>query len=462
MNKTSKSYPFLYYLAIFIFVLLSGVFWWWIFSDKFDVNHKKQNKNIGLIISDNSEDYLPLIGHVEPIDEDYINIDSTNNRSIISNRVNIALKENDKNILEFASDFKNTYPSTDYEIIYLDTVVNRLQVKLPEKERMAFKSEVKSKMKDYKLLVWDETLFNVSNYATNDPLLDKKEYRWYLDEINISNVWSQTMGDKSVTIAVIDNGFDLNHPELKGKGEKAYNVTTKDADVTPSSKNHGTHVAATAVGNGNNDSGLLGICPKCSLMPIKIEDNKGYITSSYIIDGILYAIKNGAGVINLSLGIEIPLEVRIPEKMQKQIIREGHKDEEAFWKELFRYASKKNVICVLAAGNSHLLTGLDPFARSEQTIKVGAINEVGNITKFSNFGNLNTLYAPGVDIMSAKPNNSYEFLDGTSMASPIVAGFIGLIKSVNKEGDNKSIFDILDKNIAIKDSIKTLKAKTLN
>jgi len=462
MDKSIKSYPFSYYLAILAFVLFSALFWWWVCNSKFNDKQSTQNKNIGLIISDNSEDYLPLIGKMEPIDEDYIYVDSTDNRTIISNRVNIALKERNKSILQFASDFKNTYPSTDYEIIYLDSVVNRLQVKLPEAERLAFKTEVKSKLTNYKLLVWDEALFSTSNYTTNDPLLDNKEYRWYLDEIQISNVWSQSTGDESITIAVIDNGFDLNHPELKGKGEKAYNVTTKSSDVSSSSKNHGTHVAATAVGNGNNNNGLLGICSECSLMPIKVEDNQGYMTSSYIIDGILYAIKNGANVINLSLGLSIPLNVNIPEQIQQQIIQEGHKDEEAFWKELFQYAAERNVVCVLAAGNSNMLTGLDPFARSKQTIKVGALNQLGNITKFTNFGELNTLYAPGVNIMSAKPNNSYEFQDGTSMAAPIVAGFIGLIKSNNKDINHIETLRILEENTITKNNIKSLKSKTLN
>lgn len=461
-DYSKKSYPFIYYLAIFLFVLLSVLFWYWVFSSELTSATNQEPERAGTIVSTNPEDYISLIGKISPIDEDYIHIDSANNRTIISNRINIALKEKNKDILQFASDFKNTFLSTDYEIIYLDSVVNRLQVLLPEEKRTAFKSEVKAKMNKYKLLVWEESLFAISNYSTNDPLLSKKENRWYLDEINVSNAWKQTMGDRDVIIAVIDNGFDLNHPELKGKSKKPYNVTTKNADVSPSGKNHGTHVAVTAVGNGNNNNGLLGICPDCSLMPIKVEDSQGYMTSTYIIDGILYAIKNGASIINLSVVMEAPLNSEISEEIQKQIIQNEFKDEALFWDELFNYAEERNVVCVLAAGNAHVLTGIDPFTRSKQTIKVGATNHVGRITKFSNFGSVNTLYAPGVDVLSAGPNNSYEFLDGTSMAAPIVAGFIGLIKAKNKKDGNKDVFLILDKNCELKDGIKILNIKTVN
>src|SRR5690606_28512433 len=142
------------------------------------------------------------------------------------------------------------------------------------------------------------------------------------------------------------------------------------------------HVASTAIGKKDNNSGLAGICPDCSFMPIKIQDDDGYITSSYVIDGILYAIKNNADVVNLSLGLDIPLFMSPPLQEQEQVINLYGKDEEAFWKELFAFAERRKTICVLASGNSNLLTGIDPFARSEKTIKVGAIAKQGTKAPF--------------------------------------------------------------------------------
>lgn len=456
--------PFLYYFVLILFMGLSFLFWLFVLSMILPKNGKETVvvKNPGTIVSPIPEDYTSLIGKRGAIDEEFIQIDSAANRKIVSNLVNIAVKNKGISILDFARDFKNTYPSEEYEIVYLDSTINRLQIKLPEAKRNPFKKEVKVKMDGYQLLVWDETLFETSVYGTNDPFLKKQEYRWYLDEIQVENAWKKTKGSGEVIIAVIDNGFDLNHPELVGKSRNAYNVTEQNDNVSPSRQNHGTHVAATALGNGNNNSGLLGVCPECLLMPIKIEDRNGFISSSYVIDGILYAIKKGADVVNLSLGVQIPLGTLIPEPLQEDMIKTEGKDEEAFWKELFDFATERNTICVIAAGNSTLLTGIDPFTRSEKTIKVGALDKGVNRAVFSNYGEYTTIFAPGVDIMSAKPNNGYEPLEGTSMAAPVVSGFIGLIKSVQKNITFEETTKILFANSDSKKQIKTLKIKSLN
>ena len=330
-----------------------------------------------------------------------------------------------------------------------------MQVQLPDKERIRFKTEVKSKLSPYKLLVWDETLFDYVK-TFNDPKLKDNTVNWYLKAININKAWEQTTGDNQIVIAVIDNGFDLNHPELKGKAVKPYNVIDKTTDVRPSKENHGTHVASTIVAKGDNNQGLVGICPDCSFMPIKVEDQNGMMTNTYIIDAILYAIKNKADVINLSLGMQIPMGINIPLQEQKEYINSNAKDEEEFWNDLFNYASQKNISCVLAAGNSNILTGFDPFQRAKATIKVGAVNQNEQKAIFSNFGTLTTIYAPGTNIYGAKTGNSYQILEGTSMAAPIVSGFLGLIKSKNKNSTNLEILKILNANTITKNNIKIL------
>jgi subtilisin family serine protease len=111
---------------------------------------------------------------------------------------------------------------------------------------------------------------------------------------------------------------------------------------------------------------------------------------------------------------------------------------------------------VLAAGNSNIMTGFDPFQRSKNTIKVGAIDKNQNKAGFSNFGPNTTIYAPGTNIYGAKPGNSYEILQGTSMAAPIVSGFVGLLKSMNKNLNNQQIISILNRNSVSENNLKIL------
>jgi subtilisin family serine protease len=85
---------------------------------------------------------------------------------------------------------------------------------------------------------------------------------------------------------------------------------------------------------------------------------------------------------------------------------------------------------------------------------VGAVDKNGNKAPFSNFGANTTIYAPGTNIYGAKPGNSYEILEGTSMAAPIISGLIGLIKSKNKNISNQQIRDILNRNTINKNNIK--------
>ena len=123
---------------------------------------------------------------------------------------------------------------------------------------------------------------------------------------------------------------------------------------------------------------------------------------------------------------------------------------------MFNYANENNVTCVLAAGNSNIITGVDPFTRAKSTIKVGAVDKNGNKASFSNFGDYTTIYAPGTNIYGAKPGDKYEVLQGTSMAAPIISGLVGLIKARNKNISNQDIIKIINNNSIIKNNIKTL------
>jgi subtilisin family serine protease len=259
------------------------------------------------------------------------------------------------------------------------------------------------------------------------------------------------MGDTSVVVAVIDDGFDLKHKEFKGTHiVNRYNVEQDNTRVFSSAEIiHGTHVAGLALANANNNSGGSGVAPNCSFMPVQIGNGQPFFTMTDVVDGVLYALNNGADVINMSLGKAYgeELQGKSPSELE-QIINSSGKDEEKFWKELFKLADKKNAFIVLAGGNEDLLIGLDPMQRSDEVLKVVAVDEQYRKAGFSNYckncmGKNTYVSAPGVNIFSTVPGNQFESMQGTSMAAPIVTGAIALMKSANPRLKNKEIFKIL-------------------
>jgi hypothetical protein len=353
-------------------------------------------------------------------------------RSIVSDRLNVALMGENKNLGSFATKFKELYPGTDYQIIYYDTLTYRLQLQIPAEKREQIKKELPEKLKAFKPIVWHESLFQ-RNFTPSDPGFRDANKSWYHKQVKAIEAWDLVKGDSSLVIAVIDDGFDLSHPEFQGKIHKPWNVYTKSGAVNVGRKSfHGTHVAGIAVGAGGNGQGVSGIALNCKLMPIQVGDYDGTMGFTAIIDGILYAIHNGAKVVNMSLGMMIDKNTaKLPVAKQEEIVRTMFREEEQFWQQIFKAAYEKNIIFVLAAGNQNLLIGIDPFQRSKHTIKISATDINNRKANFSNFGDKSTLSAPGVQIYSSLPNGQFGNLDGTSMAAPIVAGGIALIKSAN-------------------------------
>ena len=363
---------------------------------------------------------------------------------IVSNLLNIALKEKNKSFISFANDLKSFYPDSNYKIIYFDTTVSRLQLLFPDNLRPTIKDEIKSKLNNYSLLIWDESIFQTSK-VFNDPAFSNRRANWYFSAVKANEAWNITTGNDKIVVAVIDCGFDLNQPDLKKHIFHPYNVITKDSNVfATSTLYHGTHVAGIALANSNNGIGTSGIAPGCSFMPIQISGNDGAFSSSDVIDGLLYAIKHNANVINLSLGKQILEQLKNSSiQNQETFINTSLKDEEYFWEELFAYAEKQNITIIIASGNDNSMVGLDPMQRSESVIKVSSIDSSFKKAPYSNFGQESTICAPGTSIFSCLPNNKFGFLDGTSMAAPIVTGAVALMKSVNPNLKNIDIIRIL-------------------
>jgi len=368
------------------------------------------------------------------------------NPTIIDNRLNVLMENEDKSILDFAKAFKAKYPDEKYKIVYYDNVVKRLQIEIPKEEREQLKQEIPTKFSpEYELFVFDETLFD-SSFSPNDPAFKDANKAWYLHAINASEAWDITRGSEKVTVAIVDNGFNLKHPELRSKVVQPYNVWKHSDEIFPQQVDHGTHVAGTALAIANNGIGICGIAPNCKFMPIQVANEQGIMTTTSVLDGILYALYQGADVINVSLGSQFKELAQFPESAQKDFIKNRFKEEERLWREIMRIAAKHNSTIVIAAGNDNMLAGIDAIQRPELFITVSAVDKNNqNFTKanFSNYGTYSTISAPGVGIYSTVGSNDYQIMDGTSMAAPIVAGAVALMKSVKNNLTTKQIICIL-------------------
>lgn len=377
--------------------------------------------------------------------------DPITQRPIVSNRLNILIVSDALELLEVCHDFEELYPAPNYDILYADSMTKRIQVLVPPEERQALNDSMESTFIEHfperyhegDIFVFDEAMLDVSAYVPNDPRIDDC---WYLDAIQAKDAWGYTMGSEDIVVAIVDNGFNVNHEEFRGKVYKPYNVYTRNSDVSEDPNvDHGTHVAGTAVASADNSKGISGIAPKCKLMPVKVADNYGNLYTSAMVDGILYATYNGAHVINMSLGANFPF---VPsEPIQREWAQRQFIAEQKLWEKVFQITSKANVVVVLSAGNEDMLAEVDPIHRSTNTFIVSAVNKVHDPyyhkADFSNYGPCTTISAPGVDILSTIRDSRYTMMQGTSMAAPIVTGAVALIKSEKPELTPMQIRDIL-------------------
>ena len=175
--------------------------------------------------------------------------------------------------------------------------------------------------------------------------------QWYLPKINAPKAWDKTKGSSSVIVAVIDNGMQTDHPDLKGKITKPKNIVRNNTKITPA--DHGTHVAGIIAAT-QNTSGISGVAPKVKIMPVEVFNGE-YADAYSIAQGIIYAANNGAKVLNLSLG-----SYYYNEYIDKAV----------------QYAHNKGAVIVAAAGNDDIDYPTYPaalyhvLAVSAQTVKI--------------------------------------------------------------------------------------------
>ncbi len=262
--------------------------------------------------------------------------------------------------------------------------------------------------------------------APNDPLFAQQ---WWAASTHLPLAWDATTGALTVTIAVVDGGIDLDHPDLQSRlwtnpGEIADNGVDDDNngfvddfngwDFVYASNNlqdengHGTEVAGVAAATGSNGQGIAGVCWGCRIMPVKVMQPSGVVNYSALARGIAYAAAKGAHVINLSVG--------------------GYADSKTLHT-VIQDAALTAVI-VAGAGNDSVATPFYPAAYPE-VLAVAATDESGQRAALSNYGNWVDLAAPGVNIVTTFDGGTWGATSGTSVAAPVVSGVAGLVKSLH-------------------------------
>jgi serine protease len=257
-----------------------------------------------------------------------------------------------------------------------------------------------------------------STAQPNDPDYAKQ---WNFKSINVEESWEKTRG-KGTIVAVIDTGISRVIDLQQTKFVAGYDFVN-DRPEAIDDQGHGTHVAGTIAQSTNNGIGVTGIAYEASLMPLKVLSAWGGGTTADIAEAIRWAADHGANVINMSLG--------------------GGGDSQLM-REAIDYAHSKNVTVVAAAGNSRRSTAEFP-ARYPHVIGVSAFSATQVKAAYSNYGTGVDITAPGGSITSfqertggilqntvnpATGESVFEYLQGTSMAAPHVAGVAALIHSL--------------------------------
>ena len=357
---------------------------------------------------------------------------------IVANRLNIYFEDANADLEQFVADLSRVYSEEECEVIGMDRHVPMIQIKVAENSRDAIRESLNSKLPNHEFFVVDESIFTiVGNISTDNDALG-----WHLDAIDVKEGWKITKGKSNIIVAVVDDGIDGNHDILKGRIVSPYNVFTQDNRLSKGD-GHGTHVAGLAVGSDRMfDKGISGVAPKCMLMPIQVFDN-GVCTFSSVTSGIMYAIHNGANVVNVSIGPNFRGLDVLPIQDQKYIADTQFKNEERVWKRIISVANEHNTIIVFAVGNDNILASIPPENRTNKTVNVAAVDKQIKETNFTNYGAGSNISAPGKGIISSVPTNEYAVFDGTSMAAPIVSGTIALMKSCKPEVSVSEVLHIL-------------------
>ncbi|NGN67093.1 S8 family serine peptidase [Streptomyces sp. A7024] len=257
-------------------------------------------------------------------------------------------------------------------------------------------------------------------------------------QIGAPQAWAKGYDGKGAKVAVLDTGVDATHPDLKDRiaGSKSF---VPGEEVTDK-HGHGTHVASTVGGTGAaSDGAYKGVAPQADLLIGKVLDDSGYGEDSSIIEAMEWAKADGADVVSMSLGSQQPDDGNDPMAQAVNSL-----------------SANGGPLYVIAAGNSGGEGTVSAPGSAASALTVAAVDKSDGRAGFSSQGPLFGSYglkpdvaAPGVAITAAasqaqpNPPGMYEPMDGTSMATPHVAGAAAILKQRHPDWDGQRIKDAL-------------------
>ncbi|MFJ9418227.1 S8 family serine peptidase [Streptomyces sp. NPDC101227] len=251
-------------------------------------------------------------------------------------------------------------------------------------------------------------LFGAAPTALADEIRDAQ---WPLKAFDAESVWKESTG-KGVTVAVIDDPIYGNHPDLKGNVLPGKSFIDGGRGDQGSEADHGTSMASLIAGHGHgagDSDGVMGLAPDAKILPVGRPDFGQGDGSTYVGDWVRYAVDHHASIINMSIE---PTSLSDTDKAA------------------LAYASKKDVLVVVGAGNDGAELG--PLASSPGVVTVGAVDKSGKIWPNSNSGSQVMLSAPGVYITSASAQRTdypYRRANGTSDSTAYVSAAAALLRA---------------------------------
>ena len=308
--------------------------------------------------------------------------------------------------------------------VYLLTIDSNVDI-LEAAARLSTNPRVIYAEPDYIAQAAEEPVTATTSSPVNDPLYSEQ---WGVRKVRTEEAWGLQKGNNLFSIAVIDSGLDLNHPDLltklwtnsgevvgngvdddgNGYVDDAHGWDFLDDDAGPQDDSgHGTHIAGIAAAATDNAVGVAGIDQRAQIIPLKVLDAGGSGSYSDVAAAIYYAANKGADVINLSLGAYSP----------SQTLRDA-----------LAYAAQTAVI-VAAAGNDGREASFYPAAYDDYVLAVAATTSSDLKASFSNYGGWVDLCAPGVDVYSTYWDDTYAIASGSSVAAPFAAGAAALVKA---------------------------------
>jgi uncharacterized repeat protein (TIGR02543 family) len=271
--------------------------------------------------------------------------------------------------------------------------------------------------------------YEATEIITNDHYFADQ---YALTYTGISDAWAITEGSPDVVVAVIDTGVDIYHPELissiASTGYNSY-FGQEGLEFVLDDRGHGTQVTGVIAADKNNNIGIAGAAPEVTILPIKantiLYDSTGKATptssfrDSSVINGIMYAIENGADIINISI---------------------GSSTYNALVQQAVAAAEAAGILVVAAAGNNGGTNNTESTrsrymypASYEYTISAASVSDNMLRSFFSTYNDKVDLAAPGHNIVTTTRDGHYTVVSGTSFASPYIAAMAAMLKSVYPE-----------------------------